>query len=176
MPGPWTGLLPGVLPLFVYGALLGTFELRWSWSLLLFPALLSTGWSAIPLNSTTVWQDFVFSLGSTLQFVAVPPMAAAWKPLSSVLQRLQKRPPAALLAVNALNVADALFTQYGLHAEGAVEANPLVRAIGLPAKILLDGVLSVLLFRVRPKVLVWVVLTFCGVIAWHVTGYFASPH
>jgi hypothetical protein len=176
LPGSWTGLLPGVLPLFVFGVLLGTLEIRWSWSLVAFPVLLSTGWLSLLLLPGSDWPDFVLGLRSTVPFIVVPPITAAWGPLSRVLRRLDEQPLAALAAVNALNVADALFTQYGLHTEGAVEANPVVRAIGLPGKVVLVAVLSVLLFRVRPRALAWVVLALCAVIVWHATGVFASPH
>jgi len=58
-------------------------------------------------------------------------------------------------AVNALNLGDAMLTHVAF-AYGAVEANPLVRVIGLPGKIVLVLVASFLVDKIHPKSL-WVV-------------------
>jgi len=88
---------------------------------------------------------------------------------------LADRPRRALLLLNALNVVDAVFTAFAVRTEGAVEANPFVRVIGLPAKIVLVGALSLLVFRVRPRALAWLTLTLAGVLVWHLAGFWASP-
>ncbi len=87
---------------------------------------------------------------------------------------LADRPRRALLLLNALNVVDAVFTAFAVRTEGAVEANPFVRVIGLPAKIVLVGALSLLVFRVRPRALAWLTLTLAGVLVWHLAGFWAS--
>jgi hypothetical protein len=59
------------------------------------------------------------------------------------------------LALNLLNVADALLTHVAVTAGVAREANPLVDAIGLGGKVLLVAVLGTALALLRPNAL-WV--------------------
>ena len=80
----------------------------------------------------------------------------------------------ALIMLNVLNLADAVLTRFALTSEQAIESNPVVRAIGLPTKLVVVGGLSVLLYRLRPRVLPWIVLLLSAVIVWHAAGFFAS--
>jgi hypothetical protein len=82
--------------------------------------------------------------------VKIPVMAASWRPLSGWLENLRRSPRSALVALNVLNVLDALLTSFAVHREGAMEVNAFVRLIGLPGKLALVGLLSIFLFRVRP--------------------------
>ena len=75
-----------------------------------------------------------------------------------------------LVAVNVLNVADALFTQFAINARQATELNPLVRSVGLPAKIAGVGLLSWLLYRKRPALLLIPAAALLVVLAYHLSG------
>jgi hypothetical protein len=181
-PESWGQVARPVAPLLGFGMALGTFRLRWSWALIVVPILLWTGWLALPLNSlhgfsswTSVWDQFRWDLPYTWPYLAVPVVGAAWLPTARALARLRTAPVASLIAVNALNIADALLTRFALEREGAVESNPLVRLISLPGKVLLVAALSWALWRQRPKTLPWLVLAFLAVLVWHVAGFFASP-
>ena len=123
----------------------------------------------------SLWEGFVSSLAYSWPFVMLPVLAASWKPLAQGVERLRTSPRQALLVLNTLNLADALFTSFALRAEGGIEANPFVRLIGLPAKILLVAGLSLVLYRIRPRALAWLVLAFGAVFVWHLAGSFASP-
>ncbi|HEX2296348.1 MAG TPA: DUF5658 family protein, partial [Actinomycetota bacterium] len=58
-----------------------------------------------------------------------------------------------LVALNVLNLADALLTFVLTRAGVAVEANPLVEVLTLPGKVALVAVLSVVLWKLRPRAL-----------------------
>ncbi|MFV1990441.1 MAG: hypothetical protein ACC652_06850 [Acidimicrobiales bacterium] len=80
------------------------------------------------------------------------------------------RPLTLLIAVNAFNAADALATRLVLDTGRATEANPLVRSVGLPAKLLIVGGASYLLYRLRPQYLIWPVVALLAVLIWHLAG------
>ena len=75
-----------------------------------------------------------------------------------------------------LNVADAILTWAAIDTHQASEANPVVRMLGLPAKVMLVAAISLVLYRRRPRALAWTVLVFLGVIAWHVAGMYFTAH
>lgn len=75
-----------------------------------------------------------------------------------------------LLALNALNVLDALFTYLFTRAGIAVEANPLVEVMTLPGKIVFVAVLSLVLWRLRPRALVIPVAGYSAVVAYTIAG------
>ena len=75
-----------------------------------------------------------------------------------------------LVTVNLLNLADAVLTRFAVSAGAAVELNPVVRLIGLPAKLLLVGLLSWLLYRRRPATLLFPAAVLLVVLAYHVSG------
>ena len=71
--------------------------------------------------------------------VVIALLASGWQPLAWGLRRMQARPLRLVVAVNLLNVVDAVMTTLAVRSGGAVEANPLVRFGGLPLKIVLVG-------------------------------------
>jgi hypothetical protein len=71
-----------------------------------------------------------------------------------------------LAAVNILNVADAILTDLAVRAGLATELNPVASAIGTPGKIALVGVASFLLYRIRPRALLWPILALALVVAY----------
>ena len=178
-PSPFLPQLPKVLPLVTFGPLLATLRSRIAWTLPLVAVLLATGWASIAFAgadfSEAGWEGIVSSLPYTAPFLALPVLAAAWEPLARWLQSLSDNPRRGVLLLNAFNVIDALFTTFAVRNEGAVEANPFVRAIGLPAKIVLVGLLSLLLLRFRPRALAWMTAILAGVLVWHLAGFWASP-
>ena len=97
-------------------------------------------------------------------------------PLARVLGRLRTTPLSTLVLLNVLNVADAVLTWIAVDANQAVEANPVVRMLGLPAKVMLVGAISLVLYRRRPRALAWTLPVFIGVLAWHVAGTYLTAH
>jgi Domain of unknown function (DUF5658) len=95
---------------------------------------------------------------------------SVWELLSAAMRRSEESPVGLLVAVNLLNVADALFTRLAVHAGQATELNPLVRAVGLPAKVVGVGLLSWLLYRRRPALLLIPAAALLVVLAYHVSG------
>ena len=73
---------------------------------------------------------------------------------------------ASLWVLNALNVTDALLTTIALRSGVAVEANPVVRLIGMPGKIALVAVAGWLLYRLRPRALLVPIGALALVVAW----------
>jgi Domain of unknown function (DUF5658) len=68
-----------------------------------------------------------------------------------------------LWALNALNLADALLTTVALRRGVAIEANPVVRAIGMPGKVALVAVAGWLLYLLRPRAL-WIPIAALGLV------------
>lgn len=83
---------------------------------------------------------------------------------------MQERAMGALMLLNGLNLLDAILSDAAIGARTARELNPLVMAIGGPAKLALVAVLSGLLFWKRPKALVYPALVFITLIAYHAAG------
>ncbi len=71
-----------------------------------------------------------------------------------------------MVALNALNVADAWLTTVALQSGVAFEANPVVRLIGMPGKLALVAGAGWLLYRLRPRALVIPIAAFSLVVAW----------
>jgi hypothetical protein len=174
-PSPFIPQLPKVLPLVAFGFLLASLRPRIAWTLPAVAALLATGWASLLVLGAGFSGIGWAEVASSLPFLALPVFAAMWEPLARGLHALADKPRRALLVLNVLNVVDAVFTAFAVRTEGAIEANPFVRAIGLPAKVVLVGVLSLLVFRVRPRALAWLTLVLAGVLMWHLAGFLASP-
>jgi hypothetical protein len=152
--------------------MLGT-SAGWRWSLVLVPVLLTTPWLEVvfsPLSSDAA------SLVRTSPWALVGLLGAGWEPLAMLLRWLQGRTVTSLVAVNGLNLADALLTAFALHHAEAVETNPVIRAVGLPAKIVAVGLLSALVARRSPRALVWPALALLAVLAWHLGGLYLNAH
>ena len=116
------------------------------------------------------------TLLSVLPFVVVVGLGIAPGPAARALERLRESPLSALILLNVLNVADAILTWAAIDTHQASEANPVVRMLGLPAKVMLVAAISLVLYRRRPRVLAWTALVFIGVIAWHVAGMYFTAH
>jgi hypothetical protein len=169
---PWAQV-PAMVPLFLFGALLGT---RW-------PSLLWTA-AAVPLLIQVDWFSLIHSASSPLlptllspvPFVVVVGLGLAPGPAARALERLRESPLSALILLNVLNVADAVLTWAAIDTNQAAEANPVVRMLGLPAKVMLVAAISLVLYRRQPRAIAWTVLVFIGVIAWHVAGLYFTAH
>ena len=83
----------------------------------------------------------------------------------AVIRRPQGR-AYALWVLNALNVADAWLTTVALRNGVAVEANPMVRAIGMPGKIALVAAAGWLLYMLRPRALLVPIAALALVVTW----------
>jgi hypothetical protein len=64
----------------------------------------------------------------------------------------------------ALNAVDAALTTIALRRGAAVEANPVVRTIGMPGKLVLVAVAGWLLYLLRPRAL-WIPIAALGAVA-----------
>jgi hypothetical protein len=95
---------------------------------------------------------------------------SSWERLPATMTAVAKRPAVLLVVVIALNVADAVLTQFAVRSGAAVELNPVVRTIGLPAKVILVGLLSWFLYRRRPAALLIPAMILLVVLAYHVSG------
>lgn len=87
----------------------------------------------------------------------------------SIWEAVIRRPrgrATALWTLNALNVADAWLTTIALREGVAIEANPVVRVIGMPAKIALVAVAGWLLYTLRPRAVLVPIVALSLVVAW----------
>ena len=125
-----------LLWLFAFGALIGIPRATWLPVLVAVPALAELWLDAVvwftphphPLPTPV-------ELTPALPLIGVTLLGASWDPLSRGLARLRAARPATLLwTLNALNVTDALLTTFVLRHDQAVEANPVIRLIGLPRR------------------------------------------
>jgi hypothetical protein len=175
----WVDLRP-VAAVTAVGFLLGAARPWWPWLHVLIAVALASGFEWLlsmifwpepdyPLNSA-----LPHILGETWPIVAIGLLAAAWQPLAWLIRRLQDRPLRMVVAVNVLNVADAVFTFLAVQSGGAYESNPIVRAIGLPLKLALVAAITLLLYRRKPSALVWPFAALLWVVAYHVAGIFVN--
>jgi len=118
----------------------------------------------------TVLDSLPYVVEAGLPTIVVGLLASPWQPLAWLLQRLEKRPFQLLVAVNLLNLVDAVMTAAAVRSGEAVEANPLIRFAGLPTKVLFVGVLTWLLYRRRPSALVWPTAVLLCVAGYHFSG------
>jgi hypothetical protein len=169
---PWAQV-PVMVPLFLFGGLLGTRRPALLWTAVAVPLLAQMDWGSLfPFGSPSA----VPALVAAVPFVLVTGLGLAPRPLARALERLRESPLSALVLVNVLNVADAVLTWAAIDSKQASEANPVVRMLGLPAKVMLVAAISLVLYRRQPRALAWVVLIFTGVIAWHVAGLYFTAH
>lgn len=75
-----------------------------------------------------------------------------------------------LVALNVLNVLDAVLTYLVTEAGVAVEANPLVEWLTLPGKVMLVAALSIVLWRLRPRALAVPVVGYTLVVCYTIGG------
>jgi uncharacterized protein DUF5658 len=158
------------------GIIIATTRPWWPWLHVLFATLVAG--SLASLASSIAFPYPGFSFLEALHYVALSAwpivliglLASGRQPLAWMLRRLQERPLRLVIAVNVLNVIDAVMTRLAVRSGGAVEANPLIRFGGLPAKVVLVGVLTWLLYRRRPDSLVWPAAALLWVACYHVSG------
>jgi hypothetical protein len=120
-------------------------------------------WMASGLSSPAPLEAMMFASAPVL-------IGAACQPLSGLLDRASSRPMTLLVAVNVLNLVDALATARTLEAEQGTEANPAVEMLGLPLKVAVGLGASLLVFRYRPRALLIPVVALGLVSCWHVAG------
>jgi hypothetical protein len=165
-----------IVPIAALGLALGVARPWWPWLHVLFAAF-AVGFIGLFID-VLIWPDpnygFLDALPHVLErtwpIVAVGLIGSAWQPLAWAIRNLQHRPLRLLIAVNALNVVDAVMTFLAVRSGGAFEANPVVRFAGLPAKIVLVGLLTWLLYRRKPSALVWPFAALLWVAGYHVAG------
>ena len=153
-----------VVPTCLFGILMGLRHPRWLALLVLIPLL---SWWELALYATNGGLHLWPSLGQAKQalpLVGLTLLLAAWEPLSYGLAQLRRSKVALLVILNSLNIADAFLTAFAIRSEQAVEANALIRVIGLPGKVLLVALASWLLVRIRPRALIWPTLGLAAVL------------
>lgn len=169
----WTFDLARLLPLFVLGALLGP-SLRTFWVLAACTALYWLWWRANVSFSPELSAPIPVLIASIIPFACAALLGSSWQPLAAGVRRVERRPAALLAIANLLNVADAVATWLFVRSGQVVEANPIVRSIGLPSKVILVGIVTWLLYRTRPRALIWPTLVLLAVMAWDVAGIVLS--
>lgn len=75
-----------------------------------------------------------------------------------------------LVALNVLNLLDAVLTYLVTSAGIAVEGNPVVGWMTLPGKVVLVSALSLVLWKLRPRALVIPVAGYSAVVAYTIAG------
>jgi hypothetical protein len=158
------------------GLALGVARPWWPWLHVVFAAS-AAGFIGLALHFF-LWTDHAYSFTDELPYAvgrvwpiaAVGVIASGWQPLAWAIRKLQERPLRLVAAVNILNAVDAVMTLLAVRSGGAFEANPIVRFAGLPAKIVLVGLLTWLLYRRKPSALVWPFAALLWVAGYHVAG------
>lgn len=172
---PESGFLTALVPLaalFVFGGAIDDIW-RWRWPIVIAVPVLAT-------NNVMQWAVYGFHMPvadvarAVVPFLAAALLGTAIRPTTRLFARLEARPVEALIACNALNMADALLTAVGVHGGLAVETNPVVNTIGLPIKIVVVALLSAALLRTRPRALIWPCVALTAVVLWHVCGFVAQ--
>ena len=98
-------------------------------------------------------------------------MTPAWRPVLEGAQEARDRPIGLLGALNALNVVDLVASDAAIRAGQAAELNPFVGTTGAATKLVLVLVCSILLYRIRPRALIWPTAAFLALTIYHVTGW-----
>ena len=158
------------------GIVLGTARPWWPWLHVLFATFASGSFGVV--LSYLMWPDPNYPLTDALPYVlertwpivAVALIASAWQPLAWGIRKLQERPIHLVIAVNLLNIVDAVMTLLAVRSGGAYESNPVVRLVGLPAKVVLVGLLIWLVYRRKPSAMVWPFAALTSVAGYHVAG------
>lgn len=75
-----------------------------------------------------------------------------------------------LVALNVLNLLDALLTHLLTRAGAAVEGNPVVGWMTLPGKVVFVAALSLVLWKLRPRALAIPVAGYSAVVAYTIAG------
>lgn len=172
--------LPAVVAVGAFGIVIGTARPWWPWLHVLFATLVVGSLASLagsflfPYPGFSVLEALRYEAVVTWPIVVIGLIASGRQPLAWMLRQLQERPLRLVIAVNLLNVVDAVMTTLAVRSGGAVEANTLVRFGGLPLKIVLVGVLTWLIYRRRPVSLVWPAAALLWVACYHVSGIFVN--
>jgi hypothetical protein len=172
--------LSAVVAVGALGIVIGTARPWWPWLHVLFATLVAGSLASLvgsflfPYPGFSVLESLHYEVVITWPIVVIGLVASSRQPLAWVLRHWQDRPLRLVVAVNLLNVVDAVMTTLVVRSGGAAEANPLVRFGGLPLKIILVGVLTWLLYRRRPASLVWPAAALLWVACYHVCGIFVN--
>jgi hypothetical protein len=168
-----------IVPIGVLGLALGVARPWWPWLQVLFAGFAAgaigwvMGWIFWPYPMPpgfTFWNDVPYILGRVWPIALIGLIASAWQPLAWTIRKLQAGPFRLAIAVNVLNLVDALMTLLAVRSGGAYESNPVVRLVGLPAKVVLVGLLTWLVYRRTPSALVWPFAALLLVAGYHVAG------
>jgi len=87
-----------------------------------------------------------------------------------LVEHVIARPKMLLVTAVGLNAIDALMTWYSVRVGASMELNPLIRAAGLPAKVLGVTAICYLIYRYAPRALIWPILALGVVCTYHLTG------
>jgi hypothetical protein len=171
------GLIPLVetsVACFLFGLLARRSRPGWPWAPLLVPALL-VGSDLARLTSFLAGEPV--PRGSDLLALPLAPAVlvalagSLWKTLGDRLRGDPRRSALILLvAVNGLNAADAALTEVAVRADQAAELNPVASGIGTVGKLALVGAASYLIFRLRPRALLWPAVALAAVILYQAAG------
>jgi hypothetical protein len=123
--------------------------------------------AAVGLASGGSW--LAVAPGVTLFAAAV--INPAWRAIVLGIAEMLERPVGLVVALNLLNVLDIVASDAAIHAGQANELNPFVGRTGSGVKVVLVLGCSLLLYRVRPRALLWPVLAFVMLTAYHMTGW-----
>ena len=96
------------------------------------------------------------------RYVGTRRAATATTPMTS--------PLTLLVVVNALNIADAVFTWVLLRRGTGEELNPVIDVIGLPGKVIAVAIGTYVLYRIKPDSLRWALIPVASIVAYHVMG------
>lgn len=80
----------------------------------------------------------------------------------------------ALVALNVLNVSDAVLTYFVTRAGIAVEGNPVVEWMTLPGKVAFVAVASLVLWKLRPRALAIPLVAYSAVVCYTIGGALLS--
>lgn len=106
--------------------------------------------------------------GGVLLAVAVTPL---WGPVMLGVAEVLERPIQIVVALNLLNVVDILASDAAIRAGEAAELNPLVGTVGSAGKVAIVLACSLVLYRIRPRALVWPLAAFFALTVYHLTGW-----
>jgi hypothetical protein len=171
------GDLRAIVAVGVLGIAIGVARPWWPWLHVLFAAFavgsfgLVLAWIFWPYpGGFRLFDSLPYLLEEAWPIAAVGLIASAWQPLAWAIRKLQERPLRLVVAVNVLNLVDAVMTLLAVRSGGAFESNPVVRFAGLPAKVVFVGLLTWLLYRRKPSALVWPAAALLWIACYHVAG------
>lgn len=75
-----------------------------------------------------------------------------------------------LILLNVLNLLDLAFTAYGIHKGYLFEGNPLLNRFGLGWKLIVVPFASWLVYRWKPRALLFPTIVYGAVVLYHIYG------